>query len=123
MANPFPFCRSRGACIDPNWILCGNGSDDILTIVTRALVGEGESLRFPYPSYISIARLAELQDARSLEDVHFQPDWTLPGGFADACAGVKLVILGESEQPVRHGVPPQQVLELAEAVAVSAVGR
>src|SRR5262245_38877625 len=26
--------------IDPDWILCGNGSDDLLTIVTRALVGE-----------------------------------------------------------------------------------
>ena len=23
--------------VDPDWILCGNGSDDILTIVTRAL--------------------------------------------------------------------------------------
>src|SRR5688500_9362665 len=26
--------------VDPDWLLCGNGSDDILTIVTRALVGE-----------------------------------------------------------------------------------
>ena len=37
---------------EPDWILCGNGSDDILTIVTRAFVGEGELLRLPYPSYI-----------------------------------------------------------------------
>src|SRR6202042_1394947 len=27
--------------VDPDWILCGNGSDDILTILTRALVGQG----------------------------------------------------------------------------------
>src|SRR5712691_11002138 len=28
--------------VGPDWILCGNGSDDILTIVTRALVGQGQ---------------------------------------------------------------------------------
>ena len=27
--------------VEPNWILCGNGSDDILTITTRAFVGCG----------------------------------------------------------------------------------
>ena len=43
--------------VDPDWILCGNGSDDILTIVTRALVGQGEWLRLPYPE------LHPLQDA------------------------------------------------------------
>ena len=47
--------------VEPDWILCGNGSDDILTIVTRALVGAGELLRLPYPSYILYKTLAELQ--------------------------------------------------------------
>ena len=48
----------------PDWILCGNGSDDILTIVTRTLVGQGELLRLPYPSYILYRTLAEIQGAR-----------------------------------------------------------
>src|ERR671914_1964282 len=51
--------------VAPEWILCGNGSDDILTIVTRAFVGEGEVLRLPYPSYILYKTLAELQGATS----------------------------------------------------------
>src|ERR1700694_2231777 len=33
--------------VEPDWILCGNGSDDILTIVTRTFVGPGELLRLP----------------------------------------------------------------------------
>ena len=33
--------------VEPDWILCGNGSDDILTIVTRAFVGQGQRLRLP----------------------------------------------------------------------------
>ena len=33
--------------VPPDWILCGNGSDEILTLATRAFVGEGELLRLP----------------------------------------------------------------------------
>src|SRR5215470_3244031 len=53
---PDPMCtafrRRAGEVlnVDPEWILCGNGSDDILTIVTRALVGKGQWLRMPTPS-------------------------------------------------------------------------
>src|SRR5204863_8017388 len=38
--------------IDPEAILIGNGSDDILTIVTRAFVPEGGLIVSPTPSYI-----------------------------------------------------------------------
>ena len=47
--------------VEPDWILCGNGSDDILTIVTRAFVGQGQTLRLPYPSYILYKTLAQIQ--------------------------------------------------------------
>src|SRR5262249_46341265 len=45
--------RARAAAlhgVDPDWIICGNGSDELLTMVTRAFVGEGKRLRLPYPS-------------------------------------------------------------------------
>jgi histidinol-phosphate/aromatic aminotransferase/cobyric acid decarboxylase-like protein len=49
MANAF---RTRAAELfglpGRDWILCGNGSDDILTICTRAFIGPGELLRLPY---------------------------------------------------------------------------
>jgi histidinol-phosphate aminotransferase len=59
--------------VEPDGILCGNGSDDILTIVTRAFVGEGQLLRLPYPSYILYRTLARIQGARS-EEVRFEAD-------------------------------------------------
>ena len=114
MAGPFRRRAAEVLGVDPNWILCGNGSDDILTIVTRALVGQGEALRFPYPSYILYRTLAELQGARSLEDLHFQADWSMPNGFVEACKGVKLAILANPNSPSGTVVPPQKVLELAE---------
>src|SRR3982074_3395821 len=42
---------SRVLGVDPDAILIGNGSDDILTIVTRAFVAEGGLVVSPTPSY------------------------------------------------------------------------
>ncbi len=67
--------------VEPDWIMCGNGSDDILTVLTRTFVGENQLLRLPYPSYILYKSLAEIQGARS-EEVYFQDDWTLPDYFS-----------------------------------------
>ena len=39
------------AGIGPDWILCGNGSDDLLTIVTRALIDPGSIATTP--TYLS----------------------------------------------------------------------
>ena len=71
--------------VEPDWIMCGNGSDDVLTILTRTFVGEGQLLRLPYPSYILYKSLAEIQGARS-EEVRFLDDWTLPTYFTQAPA-------------------------------------
>src|SRR5947209_17553197 len=63
--------------VDPDGILIGNGSDDILTIVTRAFVPEGGRVVSPTPSYLLYRTLAELQGARFLV-VPFTADWQLP---------------------------------------------
>src|SRR5215469_6969756 len=63
--------------IDPDSILIGNGSDDILTIVTRTFVSEGGLIVSPTPSYILYRSLAEIQGAR-FESVPFTSDWQLP---------------------------------------------
>ena len=36
LADPFRRRAAEVLGVDPDWILCGNGSDDILTIVTRS---------------------------------------------------------------------------------------
>ena len=71
--------------VEPDWIMCGNGSDDILTVLTRTFVGENDILRLPYPSYILYKSLADIQGARA-EEVFFNDDWTLPDYFAQAPA-------------------------------------
>ena len=70
IANSFRRRAAEVLGVEPDWILCGNGSDDILTILTRAFVGEGDLLRLPYPSYVLYRTLAEIQGARH-EEVRF----------------------------------------------------
>jgi len=99
--------------VDPDWILCGNGSDDILTIVTRAFVGAGQLVRLPYPSYVLYKTLAQIQGARS-EEVGFERDWTLPDRFGQGDGDLRLVFLANPNSPSGTVIPPERVLELAE---------
>src|SRR4029079_3746919 len=67
--------------IDPDWILCGNGSDDILTIITRTFVDTGDILRFANPGSILYKTLAEIQGAVP-DVVNLNADWSLGDSFS-----------------------------------------
>jgi histidinol-phosphate aminotransferase len=113
MAEAF---RSRAADVlgvEPGWIMCGNGSDDILTIVTRAFVAAGDLLRLPYPSYILYKTLAQLQGAAS-EEIYFRGDWSLGDDFAARRDRLKLAFLPNPNSPSGTMVPPERIRELAE---------
>jgi histidinol-phosphate aminotransferase len=112
LADPFRQKAAELLGVEPDWILCGNGSDDILTILTRTLVGAGELLRLPYPSYILYRTLAELQGA-NFEEVHFNADWSLPEAFSDTMGKLKLVFLPNPNSPSGTMIPPEKVLEIA----------
>ena len=99
--------------VEPSWIMCGNGSDDILTIVTRAFVGQGDLLRLPYPSYILYKTLAQLQGAES-EEVRFQSDWSLADDFGARRERLKLVFLPNPNSPSGTMLPPERIRELAD---------
>lgn len=115
MAGAFRRRAAEVLGVPPDWILAGNGSDDILTIVTRAMVGQGQLLRLPYPSYILYKTLAELQGARN-EEVCFAPDWTLPDRFAADAEGLRLVFLPSPNSPSGTVIPPDRILEIARSL-------
>jgi histidinol-phosphate aminotransferase len=116
MANAF---RTRAAELlglpGKEWILCGNGSDDILTICTRAFVGPGQRLRLPYPSYILYRTLAQLQGAQ-WEEVSFQDDWSLPTSFGAPVDGLKLAFLPNPNSPTGTMIPREAVLKFAQSL-------
>ena len=112
MAGAFRRRAAEVLGVEPDWILCGNGSDDVLTIITRALVGQGQLLRLPYPSYVLYNTLAQIQGADS-EEFFFDADWSLPMDFAAESDGLRLVFLPSPNSPSGTVVPPERVGELA----------
>jgi histidinol-phosphate aminotransferase len=101
--------------VDPDWILCGNGSDDILTIVTRAFVGTSDMVRFANPSYLLYRTLAEIQGA-ACDIVNYNADWSLPQEFAQPNDWIRLAFLANPNSPSGTMVSPQKVAKLAEAL-------
>jgi histidinol-phosphate aminotransferase len=76
--------------IDPDAILIGNGSDDILTIVTRVFVPEGGLIVSPAPSYVLYRSLAEIQGAR-FQQVPYELDWRLPRPWPTLTANLTFI--------------------------------
>jgi histidinol-phosphate aminotransferase len=95
--------------VHPDAVLVGNGSEDILTILTRAFVPEGGLIVSPTPSYSLYRSLAEIQGAR-FETVPFTEDWQLPETwpFQDA----DLTFLANPNSPSGTVVRPADVERL-----------
>lgn len=115
MGNAFRRRAAEVLGVESDWILCGNGSDDILTIVTRTFVGSGQKLRLAYPSYVLYKTLAQIQGASS-DEIHFQPDWSLGDNFAAATDDLKVVYLPNPNSPSGTMISKERILELAEAL-------
>ncbi len=113
LATSFRLRASEVLNVEADQILCGNGSDDILTILTRAFVSSGTKVRFPYPSYILYRTLAQLQGAAS-EEINFEADWSLGPSFASADTDLRLVYLPNPNSPTGTMVTRDQILELAD---------
>ena len=102
--------------IEADWILCGNGSDDILTILMRTFVGEGQTVRFPNPSYVLYRSLAEIQGARA-EAIDFADDWSLGSDFAASAEQVRLAFLANPNSPSGTRLTPDEVQSLAASLS------
>src|SRR3954462_4095194 len=77
VGTAFRQTAARVLGVEPDMVLIGNGSDDVLTILTRAFVPEGGLVVSPTPSYILYRTLAEIQGAR-FQCVSYTPDWGVP---------------------------------------------
>ena len=83
--------------VPPPQIICGNGSDELLTLAMRASVGEGDRVAYPEPSYSLYETLARIQNAFPVP-VALGPSWELPVD-ALASAGARLTLVANPNAP------------------------
>lgn len=115
MATAFRIAAGDFYGFDPSWILCGNGSDELLTMLTRAFVDTDDVIRFANPGYILYKTLAEIQGAR-VDVVNFNADWSLGGAFTEPADRLKLAFLANPNSPSGTVAPPAEVAKLADAL-------
>ena len=77
MARAFREAASLALGVPADWILVGNGSDDLLTMIMRACAEPGRRVVYPMPTYVLYRTLAQIQDAEVVE-VPFHEDYSLP---------------------------------------------
>ena len=99
--------------VTPDMILCGNGSDDVLTILTRTFVPPGGTLAAPSPTYSLYPVLAAIESAR-FTPVPWGDGWSLPVG-ALAGSGADAVYVPNPNAPSGTFVGPERFAALAEA--------
>ena len=100
--------------VDPTWVLPGNGSDDLLTMLVRAVAGPGRPVVYPTPTYVLYRTLAEIQDAPVVE-VPFDDRFDLPADQLLAARGA-LTLVANPNSPSGTAVPPERLSALATAL-------
>lgn len=94
-------------------ILHGNGSDELLALLLRACLEPGDSIAFPYPTYVLYRTLAAAQGA-AIQSFDFDADFNLPRGLFGCTA--KLVFVATPNSPSGTQHPVDQLRELARSL-------
>lgn len=91
-------------------ILVGNGSDELLSILARALIGAGDRVAYPTPTYTLYDTLVAIQEGESVA-VPYPRDFSLPEGLAGARA--RLTFVCNPNSPSGTLIPPAEIAALA----------
>ena len=99
--------------VQPENILAGNGSDEILSIVLRCFVGGGDRVALPVPTYSLYETLVKIQDAEPV-CVRYPADFAIPADLHSANAAVTFLCNPNSPSGTLVGLT--EIQKLARAV-------
>jgi histidinol-phosphate aminotransferase len=100
--------------VRPGNILAGNGSDEILSILTRCFVGPQDRVAFPVPTYSLYDTLIAIQEGERIA-VDYSADFSLPEALAGQNAA--LTLLCNPNSPSGTLVSLREIERLARAVS------
>jgi histidinol-phosphate aminotransferase len=119
----YPDPASAAACraaakvygLPEDWVMAGNGSDELLAMLFRVCAAPGRPVAYPTPTYVLYRTLAQAQEAEFVE-VPYDEDYSLPvGGLAAASAA--LTVVASPNSPSGTIAPTIAIDELAGRLA------
>ncbi|MCP4710691.1 MAG: histidinol-phosphate transaminase [Planctomycetes bacterium] len=99
--------------VDPDMIICGNGGDELLTILMRCCCDDTRPVAYPVPTYSLYPVLAKIQDNPVIE-IPWPKDYSIPHALFETKA--PLTILCNPNAPTGTLVNQDQVKQLADAL-------
>ncbi|MGG6242109.1 histidinol-phosphate transaminase [Nodosilinea sp. AN01ver1] len=119
---PDPFARSFCQAVSEvlgvpaDWIIVGNGSDDLLNLLVRACADDAaRPIVYPMPTYVLYRTLAALQPATVVE-VPYPDDFRFPLKELVAAQGA-ITFIASPNSPSGHVVPLSDLRTLAQQAA------
>jgi histidinol-phosphate aminotransferase len=109
-ATPLREAAAARYGVAPDEVLVGNGSDELLSLLMRAIVGPDDVVVYPVPTYSLYDTLVEIQEGRALT-VPFPEDFSLPPALR--AAEGRLLLLCNPNSPSGTFAPLDVIDELA----------
>ena len=98
--------------LDAERIVCGNGSDELIQLVTRAYAGAGDDVVLSQYSFgmAFVHAIAQGANAISVDEPALRPD--VDGLLAAVTPRTKMVVLASPNNPVGQYLPREELLRL-----------
>jgi len=113
-ANEFRQAVSSALGVPMDWIIVGNGSDDVLNVIIRACAETSRKVVYPVPTYVLYRTLTAMQPAETIE-IPYKDDYRLPIADLIAANGA-VTFIASPNSPSGHVVAIDELRQLAAAV-------
>ncbi|MBW4511269.1 MAG: histidinol-phosphate transaminase [Scytonematopsis contorta HA4267-MV1] len=110
-AQEFRNAISQALGVPADWIIVGNGSDEVLNLLIRACAGTGRKVVYPTPTYVLYSTLTQMQSAELVE-IPYGEDNILPLEELVVANG-SVTFIATPNSPSGHVVPANDLRSLA----------
>ncbi len=114
-AQEFRKAVSEVLAVPVDWIMAGNGSDELLSVIVRACADAERKVVYPMPTYVLYRTLTEMQPTARVE-IPYAEEYRLPLEELVAAEGA-VTFIASPNSPSGHVVPLHELQQLAQRLS------
>jgi histidinol-phosphate aminotransferase len=95
----------------PEWVLAGNGSDDLLTMALRTFADSQTAVAYPWPTYSLYPVLCEIQGTKKIE-IQLDTEFNLPDDFTKKAKDANLIFIARPNAPTGNAFPMNEIRDV-----------